>query len=298
MQVKEELYHVPTDETLARAELAGFLKFKGNVEIGKDIYLLITLKEPSSVRRIKFLLTKVGENESSVIYKKVRRLNTGNLFEVKVFAGDIKEFISRMGLDLTGKMHDEFFKDPAVLGAFLRGAFISSGYIANPAKYHHLEIYSKDIEILKWLKAKLENTVGMVGFIVDVRYGYRFYIKNGETINEFLNFIGSVESARLFSSIMSSKKISSDITRSMNFIDANSKRSGNASWKQINAIKFVSERIGLENFPEDVQKIAKLRIEHPELSLSEIGKMIDPPLSKSVVYRRLFKIIQIAEKQQ
>ncbi|MGC8610989.1 MAG: DNA-binding protein WhiA [Athalassotoga sp.] len=298
MQVKEELYHVPTDEILARAELAGFLKFKGNVEIGKNTYLLITLKEPSSVRRIKFLLRKVGENKNSVLYKKIRKLNTGNLFEVRVSVGDIKEFISKMGLDLTGRMRDEFFKDPAVLGAFLRGAFISSGYIADPLKYHHLEIYSKDIEILKWLKSRLENTVGMVGFIVDVRYGYRFYIKNGETINEFLNFIGSVESSRLFSSIMSSKKISSDITRSMNFIDANSKRSGNASWKQINAIRFVSERIGLENFPEDVQKIARLRLEHPELSLSEIGKMVNPPLSKSVVYRRLFKIIQIAEKQQ
>ncbi len=298
IQVKEELYRVPIDERLACAELAGFLKFKGNIEIGRDTYLLITLKDPSSVRRIKFLLKKVGENKNSVFYRKNSRLNAGNIFEIKMYVDDIKEFISKIGLDLTGKLHDEFFRDPAVLGAFLRGAFISSGYIADPSKYHHLEIYSRDLEIIRWLKSKLENIVGMVGFIVDVRYGYRFYVKNGETINEFLNFIGAIESSRLFSSIMSSKKVSSDITRSMNFIDANSKRSGNASWKQINAIKFVSDRIGLENFPEDVQKIAKFRLEHPELSLSEIGKMFDPPLSKSVVYRRLFKIIQIAERQQ
>lgn len=296
-QVKDELYNFPISEKFARAELAGFLKFKGNLEIGKDNYLLISpLKEPSSVRRIKLILKKIGNNETSVIYKKICKLNVGNLFEVKISVKDVKEFISQIGLDLTGKIHDEFFKDPVILSALLRGIFISSGYIADPSKYHHLEIYSRDLENLEWLKAKLENTVGMVGFIIDVRYGYRFYMKNGETIIEFLNFIGAVNSSRLFFSIMSSKKINSDITRSMNFIDANSKRSGNASWKQINAIKFVLEHVGLDDFPEDIQKMAYLRLEHPELSLSEIGKMFNPPLSKSMVYRRLFKIIQIAQQ--
>lgn len=295
--VREELYHFPIEKNFSHAELAGLLKFKGSIEIGETTYIELLLKDPGAVRRTKLILKTIGIDETSVVYQNQEKLNSGKTFTMKVKTCDVKKFISEIGLDLIGRIHDEFFKDPAIISAFLRGAFISSGYIANPSKYHHLEFYSHQIDTLEWLKEKLENNFGMVGFIVDVRYGYRFYIKDGEMISEFLNLIGAVNSAKIFSSIMSSKKINSDVTRSMNFIDANSKRSGNASWKQISAIKFIQDQVGLDNFPEDIQKIALLRLNHPELSLREIGNMFNPPLSKSVVYRRLSKIIQMMEKK-
>jgi DNA-binding protein WhiA len=143
----------------------------------------------------------------------------------------------------------------------------------------------------------LEETFGIVGFIVDIRYGYRLYVKNGEMINEFLNLSGATNSAKLFSSLMASKRIHSDVTRSMNFIEANSKRSGNASWKQIAAIIKVDKKIGLDSFPKEIQDAAALRLSNPELSLREIGNMLEPPVSKSIVHRRLMKILDEADKQ-
>ncbi len=294
--VREELYHFPIEKRLSKAELAGLIKFKGSIEIGETTYIEILLKDPGAIRRTKLILKTIGIENTYVNYQNQGKLNSGKTFIIKIMVYDVKKFISEIGLDLIGKIHDDFFKDPVITSAFLRGAFISSGYIANPSKYHHLEFYSRQIDTLEWLKGKLENNLGMLGFIVDVRYGYRFYIKDGEMINEFLNLIGAINSAKIFSSIMSSKKINSNITRSMNFIDANSKRSGDASWKQISAIKFVQEHMGLDDFTEDIQNIAILRLNHPELSLREIGNMLNPPLSKSVVYRRLSKIIKITEK--
>ncbi len=296
-EIREELYRLPIEERLSNAELAGMIKFKGSIEIGKTTYIEILLKDIGAIKRTKLILKTIGIEETQVNYNQ-EKLNSGKTFIMKIMAYDVKKFISQIGLDLIGRIHDEFFKDPVIMSAFLRGAFISSGYIADPSKYHHLEFYNRQIETLEWLKEKLANNFGMVGFIVDVHYGYRFYIKDGEMINEFLNLIGAVNSAKKFSSIMSSKKISSDVTRSMNFIDANSRRSGEASWKQISAIKFVQKEIGLDNFPEDVQKIAILRLNHPEFSLREIGNMLNPPISKSVVYRRLSKIINMAEKKR
>lgn len=296
-EVREELYHFPVEKRFSYAELAGLIKFKGSIEIGETTYIELLLKDTGAVRRAKLILKAIGIDDTSVIYQNQEKLNPGKTFIMKVRTYDVKKFISEIGLDLIGRIRDDFFRDPAIISAFLRGAFISSGYIADPSKYHHLEFYSRQIDVLKWLKEKLENNFGMVGFIVDVRYGYRFYIKDGEMINEFLNLIGAINSAKFFSSIMSSKKINSDVTRSMNFIDANSKRSGNASWKQISAIKLIQDQMELENFPEDIQKIALLRLNHPELSLREIGNMLNPPLSKSVVYRRLSKIIKMAEKK-
>lgn len=295
--VRDELYRFNVEKPFAYAELAGMLKFKGSIEIGKNTHIEILLKEPGAVRRVKSILKAIDVNESSVNYQNQEGLNPGKMFTVKIMVNDVKKFLSKLGLDLIGHLKSDFFSDPAIFSAFLRGAFISSGYIADPSKYHHLEFYARKIDTLKWLKEKLEKSFGMPGFIIDLHYGYRFYIKNGEMINEFLNLIGAQESSRIFSSIMSSKKISSDVTRSMNFINANSQKSGNASWKQINAIKYVEERIGIENFSEEIQKIALLRLNNPELSLNEIGKMLNPPLSKSAVYRRLSKIISAAENR-
>lgn len=295
--VRDELYHFRIEKSFAYAELAGLLKFKGSIEIGENTHIEILLKEPGAVRRVKSVLKMIDVSETSVNYQNQEGLNPGKMFTMKIMVGDVKKFLSKLGLDLIGQLKNDFFKDPAIFSAFLRGAFVSSGYIADPSKYHHLEFYNREVDTLEWLKGKLGNNFGMYGFIVDVHYGYRFYIKDGEMINEFLNLIGAQNASRIFSSIMSSKKISSDVTRSMNFINANSQRSGNASWKQINAIKYVEERIGIEIFSEEIQKIAALRLNNPELSLNEIGKMLTPPLSKSAVYRRLSKIIREAENR-
>jgi DNA-binding protein WhiA len=107
----------------------------------------------------------------------------------------------------------------------------------------------------------LEETFGIVGFIVDIRYGYRLYVKNGEMINEFLNLSGATNSAKLFSSLMASKRIHSDVTRSMNFIEANSKRSGNASWKQIAAIIKVDKKNRPRFFSKRDSRRCSLKVE-------------------------------------
>jgi DNA-binding protein WhiA len=295
--VKNELYHLPINENSSRAEIAGLLKFKGSIEIGKNIYLELTLKDSGAARRTKQLLKVLNVKDISVMYHDEGKLKVGRLFTIRIMTDKIENFLDEIGLDLTGKIKSDFFSDPTLSSAFFRGAFIASGSIANPAKYHHLEFYNQRSEPLEWMKKKLEETFGIVGFIVDIRYGYRLYVKNGEMINEFLNLSGATNSAKLFSSLMASKRIHSDVTRSMNFIEANSKRSGNASWKQIAAIIKVDKKIGLDSFPKEIQDAAALRLSNPELSLREIGNMLEPPVSKSIVHRRLMKILDEADKQ-
>ena len=88
------------------------------------------------------------------------------------------------------------------------------------------------------------------------------------------------------------------VTRSVNFIEANSKRSGAASLKQIDAIIEFDRRIGLKSLPPKLYKVAKLRLENPAISLRELGSMLIPPVSKSVVHRRLGKIFQMVQSSK
>ena len=53
--------------------------------------------------------------------------------------------------------------------------------------------------------------------------------------------------------------------------------------------------MGLESLPEGLYEIAQLRLDNPDESLVELGKMLNPPLSKSGVNHRLRKIDKIAD---
>ncbi len=297
-EVREELCDLKIEKSLARAEFAGFLKFKGMLEIGKDTHFELSVKNVCAARRVKNLLRMMEEKSVNVFYHEEKKLKRGRIFLFRIKVKDVTNFMKELHLNTLGEVQEGLFEDPTVFGAFLRGAFISSGSVVDPARHHHLELYHNKVEILKKIMEKLEDFFGIFGHIAHVKYGYRFYIKNGEMIEEFLNFIGAVKSAKKVHNIMMESRIRSDVTRSLNFIEANSKRSGSAALKQIRAIIEVDKEIGLDSLEPQLREIAKARLENPELSLRELGNLFTPPLSKSMVHRRLKKILDISEKRR
>ena len=51
----------------------------------------------------------------------------------------------------------------------------------------------------------------------------------------------------------------------------------------------------LEQLPDKLQETAALRLEYPELSLSELAAEFDPPVSKSCLNHRLRKLLELAK---
>ena len=67
--------------------------------------------------------------------------------------------------------------------------------------------------------------------------------------------------------------------------------------KQVESIQLIDQEIGLDNLPDRLREIAKLRIEHQEISLKELGEMMSSgAISKSGVNHRLRKLNEIADK--
>ena len=50
------------------------------------------------------------------------------------------------------------------------------------------------------------------------------------------------------------------------------------------------------SFPEKLQQTARLRLEHPELSLAQLAELCDPPVSKSCMNHRMRKLNEEAKK--
>ena len=65
--------------------------------------------------------------------------------------------------------------------------------------------------------------------------------------------------------------------------------------KQIEAIRRIESRQGIESLPAALQEMARIRMEYPDAPLAQLGEYMHPPMGKSGVNHRLRKIMEIAD---
>ena len=91
------------------------------------------------------------------------------------------------------------------------------------------------------------------------------------------------------------KEMRNNVNRIVNCETANLTKAANAAVRQVENIRIIEETIGIKKLPENLQQIALLRVENEELTLKELGEMLNPPVGKSGVNYRLKRIREIAD---
>ena len=125
---------------------------------------------------------------------------------------------------------------------------------------------------------------------------HSIYIKKGEEISNFLALIGANSSVLKFEDIRIQREMRGKVNRLVNCKSANLNKTINASVEQINAIKKLQANKKFNKLDDNLKEIAKLRLENPDMPLSELGKLLSNPVGKSGVNYRLKKIIEIANE--
>lgn len=180
-------------------------------------------------------------------------------------------------------------------GAFLRGVFLSCGIITDPKIEYHLEFdvtfknKSRDLsEMFEDFpaipKQSDRNGVNLV------------YFKDSDHIENILAVIGAHQSVLELIGEKIMKEVRNNVNRKVNCDRANIKKTCSASAEQIKAINILLKAEKLDELPEELKELAELRLDNPEMSLSELGENLSPPISRSGVNHRLKKIIEIAKK--
>ena len=178
--------------------------------------------------------------------------------------------------------------------AALRGAFLAGGSVTDPEKHYHLEIYSKEYGLTEFL------SVIMAGFNLNAKTMKRtdysiVYIKDSEGIVDFLNITGAYRALMSLENTRILKDMRNSVNRAVNCVTANLEKTANASLRQAINIAYIKETIGFDALPENLREIALIRWANREISLMELGQMLNPPLGKSGVNHRLRKLDSIAE---
>lgn len=174
---------------------------------------------------------------------------------------------------------------------------MASGSVNNPeTSRYHLEIYSIYEEHNQDICDML-NYYGLNARALERRNGFISYLKGAEKIADFLTLIGATNSMLKFEDVRIVRDMRNSVNRLVNCETANMNKTIDAASKQIDNIEFIQQRVGLGALPEKLQEIAELRLEHPEVSLKELGEMIPSgAISKSGINHRIRKINEFADR--
>lgn len=179
--------------------------------------------------------------------------------------------------------------------AFLRGAFLASGSVNNPEKSYHFEIACEEELMAKELQRILREFDIGSKIVIRKKY-YVVYVKESDMIVDALNVMGAYKALMRMEDIRVWKEVRNHTNRKVNCDIANINKIVSSSQRQLDDIHFIEKTKGLHFLKRNLREVAELRMEEPELSLKELGEMLNPPVSKSGVNHRLKKISEIADE--
>ncbi len=179
--------------------------------------------------------------------------------------------------------------------ALLRGAFLVCGAVTDPNHDYHLE-YSVPYYNLSRDLIALLGEVGFPAKVVTRNGSYVVYIKESECIEDCLTYLGAPRATLELMNVKMVKSIRNNTNRRLNFENANIDKTVAAAGVHMQALHHIQETCGLGALPDGLQRLAKLRLENPDMSLRELGAAMDPPLSRSGVNHRLQRILDFANR--
>jgi DNA-binding protein WhiA len=300
-QTKKELTLIEAEPCCEKAELSALIRMNGSVQLSNQRVILdISTENAAIARRIYTLLKKTFHLHAELLVRKKMRLKKNNVYIVRV-PSQVQEMLSELrivseGFMFTTGIDKEIIRNNCCKRAYLRGAFLAGGSVNNPeGSSYHLEIASIYEEHCQAL-CRLANRFDLNARCIERKKGFVFYIKEGEKIIEFLSIIGAHQALLRFEDVRIMKDMRNSVNRIVNCETANLNKTIGAAVRQIENIRLLQKNIGLENLPEKLREVAKIRLQHPDMNLKEVGDMLKGTVSKSGVNHRLRKIDEMADK--
>jgi DNA-binding protein WhiA len=298
---KKELTMIEVPSCCAKAELAAMIRMNGTLSIsGQRPVLDISTENAAIARRIFSLLKANFGVHSEVLVRKKMRLKKNNVYMVRI-PGNVQELLSglsivKQGFEFTDDIDAKLVKKSCCKRSYLRGAFLAGGSVNNPeGSSYHLEISAMYKEHCMAL-CDLANEFELNARGIERKKGFVFYLKEGEKIIEFLSIIGAHQALLKFEDVRIMRDMRNSVNRIVNCETANLNKTIGAAMRQIENIQLLEREMGLDQLPEKLREVAMIRLQHPDLNLTEVGEMLKGNVSKSGVNHRLRKLDELAEK--
>ncbi len=301
-EAKDELSRIDEeDASCALAELSAIMRVCGSLSFsGASRYSVRMVTETGSVARtaMRLLHRQLDLETSLTVRRSVQRKARNYLIEIPD-QPQLTRNLVRLGIvvpdaGFTRGIPESLLAHEGTTQAFVRGAFLAGGFVADPRRDFHLEISVSSEELADALCGLLSD-MGVRARLNHRRSSHAIYLKSFEGVRDLLTIMGAVRSATAVERMRQLKSVKNDVNRRVNADIANTGRASRSGAEQLHLIGRVAAKHGLETLPHALREFCELRVRNPEMSLVELGRLCDPPASKSAMYHRVLRLQKLAE---
>lgn len=304
-EVRDELSRQQaTCEYCGLATLAALVRVCGTLSLtGRGGYQLQVATETGAVARTMIELThKILKLKTDLTVRRSILHKVRNYLIVLPDQPDLEKALVLLGvLDRSGALVPGVPRHVANRAccrrAFVRGCLIAGGFVADPKGDFHLEIAVQGEQFAH----DIADLIGMMGVPARVnprRGAFAVYIKSAEDIRQLLSKLGAERAVAEIEEARAVKHVKNQVNRRVNAELANQTRSAGAAQKQLDLIETLEKLEKRPGLPDALETFCRLREEHPDLSLRDLGQLADPPLSKSALYHRVLRLERMVEEAQ
>lgn len=288
--VKKELCSIEHEtDCCQRAEAYGILFF--GRAFGKDEISLMTEYDYVADRYSDAIKYLIGSQPEKIVSK------SGKITVYVHSTEDRIDVLNELGYsesERSLRLLESNIENECCFGAFIRGAFLACGIITDPKKEYHLEF---DVTF----KSKSRDlTDAFKDFPVSPKPSDRngvniVYFKDSSQIEDILTVMGAQMSVMELIGEKILKDVRNNVNRKVNCDSANLRKTAQAAANQTKAIELLKSQGKFDDLPSDLKELAQLRIDNPEMTLSELGSNLSKPLSRSGVNHKLKKLTEMTK---
>lgn len=189
---------------------------------------------------------------------------------------------------------DALLRCPGCGGAWLSGAFLCCGVVANPQKEYHMEFISQQPQRLQQLAGLLERE-GYIPRLTKKNANQVLYLRASGQIEDVLTRMGAPHCAMALMNEKIYKDLRNQVNRVTNCENANIDKTVAANQRTLQALRLLEQNGALGSLPPPLAAAANARLADPTATLAELAAAMQPPVSKSGLAHRLRKLEQLAE---
>ncbi len=301
-EVKDELSRLVVNSVNARrAEVASLLRFAGGLHIVSGrVVIEAELDMGSIARRLRKDIHDLYGYSSVVHVLSASGLRKSTRYLLRV-AKDGEALARQTGLlDLRGRPVRGL---PAqVVGGSIadaeaawRGAFLAHGSLTEPGRSSALEVSCPGPEAALALVGAARR-LGVSAKAREVRGTDRVVIRDGDAIGMLLTRMGAQDTRLVWEERRMRREVRATANRLANFDDANLRRSARAAVAAAARVARALEILG-DSVPDHLATAGRLRVEHRQASLEELGRLAEPPMTKDAVAGRIRRLLSMADRK-
>lgn len=300
--VKDELAAIDNDSPAAKmAQASAMMRFGGGLRpVNNQAIIRAQFDSPAAASWLERTITAYFQKEAVV--REAARQTPGGVvrrYDVFVERGATALALQTGLLDRRMRLVKSLPADIvsgniAQIKAAWRGAFLARGAISDPGKASYLEIICPTHETALALQGAARR-LGISARARQVRSSERVTLRDPDAIERMLIIMGASRSAREWTGKRSDGEARGKANRLANFDDANMRRSAKAAAEAGEKVRKAFEILG-DDMPDNLKNAGQLRLNHPDASLEELGRLADPPITKDAIAGRIRRLLQLSDK--